>query len=279
MKQYVFFSLIAIGAVLASGAGLRLYRGTSAGPKPQLIAEVRRSVVVEPVAAVEPIASSVPVPVKKAQKNALTRAAVKEAPVPETQNVTVTSEVPTNMESNPGAPDVQNIEKPASPPEPEPAPPPPPQPPPQLPVRVMISEILYDAAGSDVGKEFIEFYNSSDAAADLGGWSLSNDDKTLIKIGSGEGDSVSIPSRGFFLIGFNKYAGTADAVRSAALPNTSAALALKDKDGAAMDEVSYGGDLKVEKDSGASLERRVWEGAASFTAQPNPNPRNSQNTP
>lgn len=145
---------------------------------------------------------------------------------------------------------------------------------------VLISEIFYDAAGSDVGKEFIELYNRSDAEVDLTGWVVAAGDKTILKIGGGEGDQPAIPANGFFLAGFNKYAGVADTVRSASLPNaleTTVAIVLKNKDGEVVEKVIYGGDLATEKDSGASLERRVWEGAASFSVQPNPNPRHSGN--
>ena len=147
-------------------------------------------------------------------------------------------------------------------------------------VRVMISEILYDAAGSDEGKEFIELYNAGDAAVELDGWSLSNGDKSLAKIGSKSEDKTTIPARGFFLVGLNGYAGTADAVRSASLPNTSAALILKNSEGVVMEETRYGeGALAAEKNLGVSLEKRVWEGAALFVIQPNPNPQNSQSPP
>ncbi|MBP7738082.1 MAG: lamin tail domain-containing protein [Spirochaetes bacterium] len=35
--------------------------------------------------------------------------------------------------------------------------------------RIMISEVFYDAAGADDGKEFIELYNDNDYACDIGG--------------------------------------------------------------------------------------------------------------
>jgi len=101
--------------------------------------------------------------------------------------------------------------------------------------QVLISEIFYDAEGSDVGKEFIELFNPTAGDIDLSNWSLRNGTSSLIKIGSKPEDLLVIKSRGFYLIGFNNYNGTpsSDAQRSVSLPNTSASIILSN----AVDEI------------------------------------------
>ena len=47
-----------------------------------------------------------------------------------------------------------------------------PTPPPSTPGKVVISEVFYDAVGTDTGKEWIELYNSGDLAIDLTGYDL-----------------------------------------------------------------------------------------------------------
>ncbi|MBI4133543.1 lamin tail domain-containing protein [Candidatus Uhrbacteria bacterium] len=152
-----------------------------------------------------------------------------------------------------------------------------PQPAPQSPPvqasnvsHLLIGEVLFNAEGSDAGKEFVELYNPTDKEVSLVGWSLrllkEGEEKTssLASIGASEADKTVIPAYGFFLVGLNKYAGGADVVRSAALPNASGSLYLLDADGTAIDAAAYTGELTSE---GSSLERRAWKDAACVPSQ------------
>ena len=136
--------------------------------------------------------------------------------------------------------------------------------------HLLLSEVLYDAAGADTGKEFVELYNPSGVSLDLADWTLgfvnaSGAVSTLAKIGTKTGDTTTIASHGFFLVGLNAYAGAlaADIVRSASLPNTAGTLQLKNKDGTIIDELIYGGALATGADIGASVERKAWQSGCS----------------
>lgn len=139
--------------------------------------------------------------------------------------------------------------------------------------KILISEIFYDAIGGDAGKEFIELYNSGTGDVDLSGWSLKRDGTSLASIGSKPEDKKIIKAGGFFLIGLNSYAGTptADLVRSASLPNTSATIALYDASGNLADSVAYNNSVSA----GQSYERAPLAESGQFVVQPNPNPQNS----
>jgi len=65
---------------------------------------------------------------------------------------------------------------------------------------VLINELLFDAAGSDTGNEFIELYNPTDTAIDLTGWSVqvqSGVAQTIKK--KNFDDGLTIPAYGCFL--------------------------------------------------------------------------------
>lgn len=103
--------------------------------------------------------------------------------------------------------------------------------PPSLADNVLISEIFFNADGSDAGKEFVELYNPSDSAKDLDGYSLkytpenSTTTHSLATIRATTTEISIIPARGFLLFGFGGYDSqnyggrAADITRSASLPN------------------------------------------------------------
>ncbi len=165
-------------------------------------------------------------------------------------------------------------------PTPEPAPTPSPSPSPEptstpsevQSAHIVISEIFYDAVGSDTGKEFVELYNPSSADIDLKKWSLKNSSSSLTSIGSKAEDKTAMKSGGYFLVGFSNYNGSpsADVMRSASLPNASATIILFDTSGGIVDSVSYDHSVLA----GQSYERSSI-GSNQFVAQPNPNPQNS----
>lgn len=150
-------------------------------------------------------------------------------------------------------------------------PPPPPPPPPSG--NVLISEILYNAEGSDTGKEFIELYNSTPNDVDLKDWSLKSSSNSLTKIGSLSEDFLIIKSGGFFLVGLNSYNGTptADVKRSASLPNTATTISLFNASNNLIEEISYNNSVS----EGQSFERVSWD-SNQFAPQSNPSPKNFQ---
>lgn len=144
---------------------------------------------------------------------------------------------------------------------------------------VVISEIFYDAVGSDAGKEFIELYNRGTAGVNLSGWSLKSGSSSLVSVGSKIEDKVSINGGGFFLVGFSSYNSSpvADVVRSASLPNTTTTITFYDGGGNVVDSVVYPASCSgCILSSGQSYERQPLT-ADQFVVQSNPNPQNSGN--
>ncbi len=135
--------------------------------------------------------------------------------------------------------------------------------------HVVISEILFDAEGSDEGKEFVEFYNPLGVDVDLTAWSLAyfiGNSTTSIPIatfGSMPEDNLGIETKKFFLVGVNGYDPAnfggieADAVRSKNLPNGSEwiSVALFDSAGTEIDRMRYTGQSIQQE--GRSVERKT----------------------
>lgn len=142
--------------------------------------------------------------------------------------------------------------------------------------RVVLGEILFDADGSDNGKEFIELYNPTDTTVDMTGWTLeyqitdTTSSIAFTHIGSKDTDATVIPARGFFLIGLNNFNSERwpdvypDVVRSGALPNglsdATITIRLVDPSGEEADSLKYGADSI--HSPGESIERMaVTDGA------------------
>ncbi|TSC82901.1 MAG: conserved repeat domain protein [Parcubacteria group bacterium Gr01-1014_19] len=129
--------------------------------------------------------------------------------------------------------------EPTPPPAPEPVPAPVPPPQPAI-VDPVISEILFDAVGSDSGKEFIKIYNSNNTDLNLENWSLKNGDSSLVKIGSKSEDVLVVRANSYLIVGLSGNTD-ADITRSASLPNGVATIVLINEAGAIIDSVSYDG--------------------------------------
>lgn len=145
--------------------------------------------------------------------------------------------------------------------------------PPKAEPKILISEILYDAMGSDTGKEFIELYNASDFDGDLSGWLIKRDGATIASIGSKNDDKKTIKSGGYFLIGLNGWIGppVADAVRFAALPNSTATITIYDADGEIADSVTYSASCSgCALSAGQSYGRIYWDGEQFAPQSPSP---------
>lgn len=82
---------------------------------------------------------------------------------------------------------------------------------PRVPIadHIVISEILFDAEGSDNKKEFIELYNPTDTAIDLEDWELryerANGNDFRLALFNHNDDQTVISSEGFLLVGLNNY--------------------------------------------------------------------------
>lgn len=165
---------------------------------------------------------------------------------------------------------------------------------------VVISEVLYDAEGSDTGKEFVELYNPSSSPVNLTDWILERGN------GASAGDWLTevvfdsvIPENGFFLIGEIEVTG-ADVTTTLDLQNGPDAVRLLDPLGAVVDLVGYGnttafssteyfeGTPAPEVIPGHSLERKPGfldplagngqdtnDNAVDFLDNPSPEPQNS----
>jgi hypothetical protein len=140
---------------------------------------------------------------------------------------------------------------------------------------VLISEIFFNASGTDAGKEFIELYNPNSQSAELSGWSLKytrSDSTSTISLASFKAvshseDVATIPARGFLLIGLNSYESAhygkiADVVRTTSLPNGGAGeeslvftVSLTNASGTVVDSMNYSASsIGVD---GESLERKA----------------------
>ncbi|MBU3925005.1 lamin tail domain-containing protein [Patescibacteria group bacterium] len=149
--------------------------------------------------------------------------------------------------------------------------------------HLVISEILFDAEGTDTGKEFIELYNSTINDINLLGWSLKYTKDELpevetLAVFSKEESNTPIFKNRFFLIGFNKYAASnynniiADVTRGASLPNgekdkeaQKITIILSDKDGKEIDRIIY--DKNSITTDGQSLERKAYQNNNCVSAQ------------
>src|SRR3989344_6854531 len=105
--------------------------------------------------------------------------------------------------------------------------------------HILISEILFNASGTDVGKEFVELYNPNVTSTDLSGWSLkyqkenstSTTSLAFFKTSLHPEDKITIPSKGFLLIGLNDYDLLNYSGKSADIKRTSAVLPNSETEG------------------------------------------------
>ncbi|TSC60605.1 MAG: hypothetical protein LiPW15_483 [Parcubacteria group bacterium LiPW_15] len=144
--------------------------------------------------------------------------------------------------------------------------------------HVLISEIFFNADGSDAGKEFVELYNPSDSAKNLDGCALkyiaenSTTTHSLATIRATTTEISIIPAHGFLLLGFGGYDSqnyggrAADVTRTASVPNgedvhstpQKIKLGFFDETKQEIDSVVY--DKNSITAPGESLERLAFDG-------------------
>jgi hypothetical protein len=119
---------------------------------------------------------------------------------------------------------------------------------------IIISEIMYNAAGTDkdpaatppFDREWVEIYNTSDAAIDISGWQFGNSSANLWTTPFPTGTTLG-PGRPLVLTGSTS---TFDAAWGSGLPrlqvssfptlgNTSGTIAIRNQSGAVQDTVGY----------------------------------------
>lgn len=129
---------------------------------------------------------------------------------------------------------------------------------------VVISEFLYDAEGTDTGKEFVELHNNGTEAVDLTKWKIFDGSNHPLNAPPANGGTGSITiSPGEYTVLVNDASVFASAHPSLtasiidtvlSLPNTSGTISLLNEAGATVDTVSYTKDLGA-NGNGLSLHR------------------------
>ena len=124
--------------------------------------------------------------------------------------------------------------------------------------KVLISEILFDAEGSDGEKEFIELYNPNSVSVDISSWSIQHKSASSSSTSKKnfEDGSVIAP-KSFFLIWLGSDSRGDLKWLSGSLNNTAATISLN-SNGEVIDSVSYSKETLFAS-SGQSLERKALE--------------------
>ena len=137
--------------------------------------------------------------------------------------------------------------------------------------EILITQVHYDPAGSDTGKEFIELYNPMDHAVPLDSYSIETGDGAQPAKWKHEWQGIGeiISSRSFFIIGENE--SFADHHKNLDLQNGPDGVRLL-KDGTVIETIGWGSHTYPEYYSGTptaltkngeSLQRNhIWEGAS-----------------
>ena len=128
--------------------------------------------------------------------------------------------------------------------------------------KVVISEFLFDAEGSDEGLEFIELYNPTDEIVNLSEWSV----QTGSKKKNFENNNM-IASKGFFLIWLGESEIANMIWKSGSLKNTEGAIYLVDNQKVVIDNndpniidlIDYRKEDFQDFAAGNSLERVAWQ--------------------
>lgn len=134
---------------------------------------------------------------------------------------------------------------------------------------ILISEALFDAAGSDAGKEFIELYNPTDQAVDLTGWAIQHTSASGATSRKNITSGSTISSYHFFLIwlGVSPSSTVADMEwLSGSLNNTAATITLLNST-TSVDSVAYSSSTIMVTNAGQSIERKALINGACASAQ------------
>lgn len=153
--------------------------------------------------------------------------------------------------------------------------------------QVFISEIMYDAPGTDSGHEWVEVGNEGSGALDLTSWKFFEEGTNHGLVAVQESGAFSSGTYAVIADDVQKFladhAGFSGAVfdSSFSLKNTGETIALKDPDGVVADSVAYTGDTGAAGD-GNSLQNigGVWNASSPTAGARNVlSGTNTQNTP
>lgn len=137
--------------------------------------------------------------------------------------------------------------------------------------HIVISEFVYDAEGSDSGKEFVELYNPTVSDFNLKDWSLklfssnATSPTSLAFFGSNSADATIIKSKNFLLVGLNGNIN-GDIRRNVILPQSEGinyTIVLFDNTNQEIDRADY---ISLSA-PGKSLERKAYLNSTCISAQ------------
>ncbi|MEK9185980.1 MAG: lamin tail domain-containing protein, partial [Patescibacteria group bacterium] len=92
--------------------------------------------------------------------------------------------------------------------------------------HLLISEVLFDAEGSDGGKEFIELFNPTDQVLDISGWSIQHVSSSGSTSKKNFESTDGVAPHGFFLVWLGNDPRADMVWASGSLNNTSATIYL-----------------------------------------------------
>lgn len=139
--------------------------------------------------------------------------------------------------------------------------------------KILISEILYDAEGSDNDKEFIELYNPNSVSVDISSWSIQHKSASSSSTSKKNFENGStIAPKSFYLIWLGAPSTSSGQVivpdlkwLSGSLNNTAATISLVNGS-EVIDSVSYSKEI-IFAPAGQSLERKALQDGQCLSAQ------------
>jgi len=144
---------------------------------------------------------------------------------------------------------------------------------------IIISEVFYDTPGTDALEEWVEFYNPTGNAADIGGWELHDNSKTIYRFPAG---TILLPGQTLIVarntLGFrNLYGFDPDLDKlKLSLNNDGDFLKLFDLTDQLVDVVAWEGGLPgwdIEATRGQSLKRTsTGQGPGAWLGNQSPGP-------
>lgn len=136
--------------------------------------------------------------------------------------------------------------------------------------QVIISEFLYDAAGSDSGQEWVELFNAGSDTVDLTKWKINDGSNHVLNVPPKNGGigSIMLAPGAYIILADNapnfiaSYPSLANVIDSTlSLPNTSGTVSLLGEDGSVVDSLSYTKDQGGAGD-GNTLQRNAVSSTA-----------------